>query len=217
MGIVVVAYLKSVGSVIGDFVLSDFASDPYELKKRVQESPFFCPDVALAASMKKLLTAVMQEGDSLGGVVEAIAYGVPPGWGDPTYEKLSAKLAAAMLSIPAAKAFELGEGINASFMKGSLHNDTFTSRSGHITPSTNHAGGLLGGISTGQPILLRTTFKPTSSIKKDQPTVDFSGAPHTLSLPEGSRHDPCLAIRAVPVVEAMFALTLVDAFLCDRF
>jgi chorismate synthase len=166
--------------------------------------------------MKEVLERAVEERDSLGGVVEAIACNVPVGWGDPIYEKLDANLAKAMLSLPASKGFEIGEGFNAARMRGSDHNDLYQTVQDKIHLTSNHAGGLLGGISNGNPIVIRVPFKPASTIGKDQLTVDAEGQPQILQLPEGSRHDPCVAIRAVPVVEAMFALVLVDAMLMNR-
>jgi chorismate synthase len=159
---------------------------------------------------------VMIEGDSLGGVVEFVASGVPAGLGDPVYEKLSANLGKAMLSIPAAKGFELGSGFEAVSMQGSVHNDLYEKSDEKINTCTNHSGGILGGISNGMPIVGRVVFKPPSSIKKSQSTLTTAGERVTLQYPEGSRHDPCVAIRAVPVVEAMAALVLVDAMLMNR-
>lgn len=160
--------------------------------------------------------AAKLEGDSLGGIVEAIATGLPIGLGDPVYEKLEANLAKAMLSLPATKGFEIGSGFAAARMKGSEHNDRFFLDNDNISTETNHAGGTLGGISTGQTLITRVAFKPTSSIKKAQQTVSLTKETATLQLSEGSRHDPCVAIRAVPVVEAMMALVLADAILMNR-
>ena len=138
----------------------------------------------------------------------------PVGLGDPVYEKLEAQLANAMLSIPASKGFEIGEGFHAATMSGSQHNDLFSGEEQVTT--TNHAGGILGGISTGMPLVGRVAFKPTSSIKKPQQTIDYEGNQQTFELPVGSRHDPCVAIRAVPVVTAMCAIVLADALLMNQ-
>ena len=167
----------------------------------------------------KVLQRVKEEGDSLGGVVEFSALQVPVGLGSPVYGKLEAELASAMLSLPAAKGFEIGSGFEAAAMKGSLHNDLFVKEEGEIKTSKNHAGGILGGISNGMPIVGRVAFKPPSSIMKAQESLTLDGEKAKLQLPEGSRHDPCVAIRAVPVVEAMAALVLADAILrmrCDK-
>jgi chorismate synthase len=163
--------------------------------------------------MIALLEKAQAEGDSCGGVVEVVATGVPAGLGDPVYEKLEAKLAHAMLSIPASKGFEIGEGFAAAKMRGSEHNDSFVSLT---ETATNHAGGNLGGISNGMPIVCRVAFKPTSSIKKTQNTVSTAGEKIEFTLPAGSRHDPCIAIRAVPVVRAMMLLTLADFWVKDE-
>ncbi len=161
------------------------------------------------------LKRIQEEGDSVGGVVEFQATGLPTGLGDPVYEKLEANLAKAMLSLPATKGFEIGSGFKAAAMRGSAHNDLFENQ-GSIKTKTNFAGGTLGGISTGMPLVGRVAFKPASSIAKSQETVTLEGKPATFDLPEGSRHDPCVAVRAVPVVEAMVALVLADAVLLNR-
>jgi chorismate synthase len=163
--------------------------------------------------MKKIIEQVKEEGDSIGGIVEFRAENVPVGLGDPIYEKLEANLAKAMLSLPATKGFEIGEGFAAASMRGSEHNDPFQSLD---RPASNHAGGTLAGISTGLAIVGRVAFKPTSSIKRAQQTVTTSGAPYILELDSNARHDPCVAVRAVPVVEAMLALVLADALLMNR-
>ncbi len=167
-------------------------------------------------SFNQRLHQAIEEGDSIGGVVEFRVEGLPAGLGDPVYEKLEATLASAMLSIPASKGFEIGEGFRAAQMRGSEHNDPFVSTEGAIHPSSNHAGGTLGGISTGLPVTGRVVFKPTSSIKKAQATVTAAGAAALIKLSSDARHDPCVAIRAVPVVKAMAALVLVDAVLRSR-
>lgn len=191
------------------------AGNPLDVgREEVYASPLFCPDSAAEALMSDAIDVAKEAGDSLGGVVLFIARGVPVGLGDPVYEKVEANLAKAMLSIPASKGFEIGSGFESVLMLGSQCNDVFLSRDASgIKTATNHAGGVLGGITTGMPIYGRVVFKPTSSIKKVQKTLDVSGESTTFQLPEGSRHDPCVAIRAVPVVEAMLALTLVDALL----
>lgn len=185
-------------------------------KEAVRSSPVHCPDDQAALQMEKALKVAIQEGDSLGGVIESQFLHLPVGLGDPVYEKLEANLAKAMLSIPASKGIEFGEGFRASRMKGSEHNDLFTKENNTTVTKTNHAGGTLGGISTGMPLVFRVAMKPTSSIKKKQETLTTNGANATFTLPEGSRHDPCLALRAVPVVEAMAALVIADALLMER-
>lgn len=206
-----IAYIKEIGGIgFSDIDTSDL---PF-LKKATQASPIFCPDSSKAASIITLLEKEQKEGDSLGGIVECQTFGLPIGLGDPVYEKLEAILAKGILSIPASKGIEFGEGFHSAKMRGSEHNDCFIKDStGKIITKTNHAGGTLGGISTGMPLIFKTVFKPPSSIKKEQKTVTLEGIEETLQLPPNSRHDPCIAIRAVPVVEAMTALSLVDALL----
>lgn len=204
----VVAYIKEIGPI---------TSKEIEIsKKAVLTSPIFCPDKEAAEKMMALLLAVKEEKDSLGGIVELVATGLPAGLGDPVYEKLQANLAKALFSIPAVKGFEIGSGFTAAKMQGSSHNDLFDISNDKIVTKTNHAGGLLGGITTGMPLTLRVAFKPPSSIGKPQETLDLNKEKTLLTLPEGSRHDPCLAIRAVPVVEAMCAIVLADALLMNR-
>jgi chorismate synthase len=207
-GIEVVAYIKEIGGVSSDHVPD---------REAVEACPLFCGDGAASTLMMKQIERAQTEGDSLGGIIECVALNLPVGLGDPVYEKLEANLAKAMLSIPASKGIEFGAGFTAARMRGSEHNDLFTAGpDGTITTQTNHAGGTLGGISTGEPLLFRVAFKPPSSIKKAQETLDLNGAPAKIELPEGSRHDPCVAIRAVPVVSAMAALVLADAHLQNR-
>ncbi|MFQ5728971.1 MAG: chorismate synthase [Waddliaceae bacterium] len=173
-------------------------------------------EVTSCSDKKAALDKAMKEGDSLGGIVQFSIEGLPAGLGDPVYEKLEANLAKAMMSLPATKGFEIGEGFSSAAMKGSEHNDPFIMGEAGITTETNHAGGMLGGISTGNLLIGRVAFKPTSSIMQPQKTVDVEGQETTFQLPKGSRHDPCVAIRAVPVVEAMVALVLADALLMNR-
>ena len=203
-GITVTAYIHSIGGIAINTVNLD----------AIASSPIFCPDPKAGEQMMEAILKAKEEQDSLGGVIECTAIGLPIGLGDPVYEKLEANLAKGMLTIPATKGFEIGEGFNAANLKGSEHNDGFTTDpSGNIVPATNHAGGTLGGISTGLPLTFRVAFKPTSSINKTQKTVDTAGKAQDFKLPAGSRHDPCVTIRAVPIVEAMAALTLADSLL----
>lgn len=176
----------------------------------------FCPDADTSARMQAQLNAATAAGDSLGGAVAFHIAGLPIGLGDPVYAKLEAKLAHAMLSIPATKGFEIGEGFAACELSGSRHNDGFTSTDTGPQPSSNRAGGTLGGISTGQPVTGRVAFKPTSSIQHTQQTVSLDNTPTEFTLPPGARHDPCVAIRAVPVVEAMASLVIIDCLLLNR-
>jgi len=157
--------------------------------------------------MERLIEQAKTDGDSLGGIVECVIKGCPVGVGEPVFGKLQAQLAEAMMSIPAAKGFEYGEGFGAATMKGSEHNDTYLFDQ-TVKPATNHSGGILGGISTGQDIVFRVAFKPISSISKPQQTVDKQGTP--VQLINRGRHDVCCVPRAVPVVEAMAALVIAD-------
>lgn len=217
-GIEVTAYLHQIGQVMVavDNVPGD-VRDMRDVRKAMQGSPVFCPDLEASQKMETLLAQVMAEGDSIGGVVAFLAQGVPIGLGEPIYHKLEAELAYAMLSIPAVKGFEIGSGFSCAQMRGSEHNDLFVpSEEGKITFSGNHSGGILAGISTGQSITGKVACKPTSSIRKPQATCTEEGLPVQFCWPEGARHDPCVAIRAVPVVEAMLAIVLVDALLMNR-
>ncbi len=208
----IAAYLKQVGNV--EASIPDHDHDT--LRSTVYQSPVYCPDATAASAVMTLLEKALVEGDSLGGVVEFRTTSLPIGLGDPVYEKLEAKLASAMMSLPATKGFEIGSGFSAVEMKGSTHNDQFANKQGKIEITSNYAGGTLGGISTGMPIIGRVAFKPTSSIMLSQKTVNTKGKAFTFQLPPGSRHDPCVAIRAVPIVEAMVALVLADAILLNR-
>lgn len=206
-GIKISAYIKQIGSTKTSKVVKT---------ERTYESPIYCPDKEAEEKMMAQLLTIQEEGDSIGGVVECQVTGVPVGLGDPIYNKVDALLAFAMMSLPASKGFEIGSGFEAAKTKGSLHNDLFSSEEGKIELKSNHSGGLLGGISIGEPLFFRVAFKPTSSIKKTQETVDKEGIPATLKFSKTSRHDPCVAIRAVPVVEAMTAVVLADLLLQNR-
>lgn len=206
-GIHLIAYIKQIGNIVAAIEISD------QLHELADGSPIFCPDKNAATAMQALLEKAKEEGDSVGGLVEFIAFAVPVGLGDPVYEKLEAVLAYAMMGLPAAKGFEMGSGFQSVSMFGSEHNDAFKT---DFKTETNWSGGVLGGISTGMPLIGRVAFKPASSILKPQETVTKEGEPAIFQLPVGSRHDPCVAIRAVPVVKAMLALTLVDALLSNR-
>ncbi len=158
--------------------------------------------------IERLIEETKASGDSVGGIVECVIKGCPNGVGEPVFGKLQAQLAQAMMSIPAAKGFEYGEGFASATMKGSEHNDVFLFDEGVVKPASNHSGGILGGISTGQDIIFRVAFKPIASISKPQETVDKQGNP--VRLVNQGRHDVCCVPRAVPVVEAMAALVVAD-------
>ncbi len=171
-----------------------------------------CPDPSTAEQMIAAIQAAQDAGDSVGGVIACVCRGLPAGWGEPVFDKLTATLAHAMMSIPATRGFEIGEGFAATRMRGSQHNDPFTAREGGgIRPASNHCGGIQGGISNGEPIFFRVAFKPVSTISLPQQTVAFDGTPITFEAK--GRHDPSVLPRAVPVVESMAALVLADAFL----
>lgn len=211
-GISLTAYLKTLGSLS-----TDVAPEYSSLKPAVLKSPLFCPDIKVEKQMLQQIEQMKTEGDSLGSVVECLSSPLPAGLGDPLYEKLEANLAKAMLSLPASKGFEIGDGFACAQKRGSEHNDLFIlDKDNEVVTKTNHAGGTLGGISSGMPLLFRVAFKPPSSIRKEQETLTLSKEKAAFKLPEGSRHDPCIGVRAVPVVEAMAALVLADALLMQR-
>ena len=211
LGIQVSAYLKSVGPLS----CPDDTNRVYT-PAAIKASRIHCPIPKLSAKIEHLIQGVRESGDSIGGTVAFQALNVPPGIGDPIYEKLEAQLAKAMMSLPASKGFEIGEGFRSSQQKGSEHNDIFYREGQKIKTRTNHSGGLLGGMSSGMPLIGSVAFKPPSSIFKKQDTLTLSGAPSTLMLPKGSRHDPCTAIRAVPIVQALCEIVLMDAILLNR-
>ncbi len=174
----------------------------------IESNPVRCPDAEAAKRMIKLIERIRSEGDSVGGIIECIALGVPAGWGDPVFDKLDADLSKAMLSIPAVKGFDIGSGFDCITMKGSQHNDPFRMKNGKVVTSTNYSGGIQGGISNGQPIYFRVAFKPVATIMQEQQTVNINFQNTTLKA--RGRHDACVLPRAVPIVEAMTALVLVD-------
>ncbi|MEB3826389.1 chorismate synthase [Phormidium sp. CCY1219] len=187
--------------------------DPNTITLEAVESNMVrCPDAECADRMVELIDRLRREGDSIGGVVECVARQVPKGLGSPVFDKLEADLAKAVMSLPASKGFEIGSGFAGTTLTGSEHNDEFyRDESGEIRTVTNRSGGIQGGISNGENIILRVAFKPTATIRKEQRTVTRSGEPTTLSAK--GRHDPCVLPRAVPMVEAMVALVLCDHLL----
>ena len=188
--------------------------EPLEVLERVKRAPFPVLEERAGEHMRAAILQAREAGDSVGGVVECIAQGVPVGLGNPMFQGLESQLSAALFAIPAVKGVEFGSGFGAARMRGSEHNDPFVAEDGTIRTKTNHAGGILGGISSGMPILFRAAFKPTPSIAQKQHTVRLStGTEEDLQIT--GRHDPCIVPRAVPVVEAVTALVLLDALL-DR-
>ncbi len=181
---------------------------------QVHENPFFCPDPVMAAQWETYLGAVRKSGSSVGAVIELAADGVPPGLGAPIYGKLDADLAAALMSINAVKGVEIGDGFDAACLSGEDNADEMRMHDGQVVFGSNHAGGILGGISTGQPIIARFAVKPTSSILTPRQSVDRQG--NDIDVSTKGRHDPCVGIRAVPVGEAMLACVLADHLLRHR-
>ncbi len=180
-----------------------------EIRENVDKNPLKCADVEAAEAMSKVIEQVRAEGDSIGGIIEGIAVNVPVGLGEPVFDTLDGDLAKALFAIPAVKGVEFGSGFSVAGKRGSENNDPFTIRGGKIETMTNNAGGILGGISSGMPIVVRVVVKPTSSIAKSQQTVNLKDMENTTLLVKG-RHDICIVPRAVAVVEAMMAVTLCD-------
>jgi len=199
----IVAWISSVGTVQAPDVDIDKIT-----RAEVDQHLVRCPHPAAAAQMQATIEAAKAAKDSIGGVVSCVCRGVPAGWGEPVFDKLEAKLAQAMLSIPATKGFEVGSGFSGTRMRGSEHNDPFVMKGGRLGTLTNHSGGIQGGISNGEPIVFRVAFKPPATIGTIQQTADFEG--EDIVLEAKGRHDPCVVPRAVPIVEAMSALVLAD-------
>ena len=200
-GITIHAYTVQIGDIIAKTIDLD----------EVEKNSLRCPDKVAAAQMEALVIALRDEGDSIGGMVETVILGCPTGLGDPVFDKLDAKLAHAIMSIGTTKGIAFGDGFDVVTKKGSENNDAFGTDGTHIHLKTNHAGGLLGGISNGEPILFRVAIKPPSSISKPQDTVTVAKVAKSIEV--HGRHDPCICPRVVPVIEAMTAVTLADAIL----
>jgi chorismate synthase len=207
-GVEIVAYVRQVQAIRADVDADAVTRD------QVDANIVRCPDGPTAERMIELIESVRKDGDSVGGVIECVARGVPAGWGEPVFDKLEADLAKALLSLPACKGFEVGSGFEMIQHRGSQVNDHFRNVDGHVVTTTNHSGGIQGGISNGMPIVVRAAFKPVATVMMEQPTVDSTGAETTLA--GKGRHDPCVLPRAVPMVEAMVALVLVDHALRQR-
>ncbi len=207
-GTEVVGYVQQIGSIKARI-------DPDKVTLRdVEAHETRCPDESAAPRMKALIEKAMKDGDSLGGIVGVTARKVPAGLGEPVFDKLDADLFKALKSIHATKSVEIGYGFEAANLMGSEHNDPFTFRAGKVQPATNKAGGVLGGISTGQNLHLRIAFKPTATIRKPQKTVNLKGK--AAEFRGVGRHDPCVLPRAIATVEAMTSLVLLDHFLLNR-
>lgn len=182
--------------------------------EQVEANEVRCPDTKVATKMIQRIKEARKDGDSLGGIVEVVARNVPAGLGEPVFDKLEADLAKGIMSLPACKGFEIGSGFFGTTMTGSQHNDSFYVEGDRVRTKTNHSGGVQGGISNGEHVVVRAGFKPTATIMKSQETVDERGGETTLT--GRGRHDPCVLPRAVPMVEAMLALVLVDHYLMQR-
>lgn len=208
-GVEVLGWVSSVGHVDTDI-------DPSEVTlEQVEADPTRCPDPDSAAAMTEAIEQARRDGDSLGGVVTCVARSVPVGLGEPVFDKLEADLAKGAMSLPASKGFEIGSGFSATRMTGRSHNDPFVpGPDGKPSTTTNHSGGVQGGISNGQDILIRVAFKPTATIFSEQDTVDRDN--NAVKLAAKGRHDPCVLPRAVPMVEAMVLLVLADHWLRQR-
>ena len=208
-GVNIVGYVKSVGDVVAIVAAPETVT-----LDAIESNIVRCPDESAAEKMVALIEALRRKGDSVGGIAELVATGVPPGWGEPVFDKLKADLGKAMFSLPAVVGVEYGSGFDMAALRGSEANDVFTQKEGRIVTRTNRHGGMLGGISSGMPIVLRCAVKPTSSLPREQETVTRQGKPTTIATK--GRHDPCLLPRFVPMAEAMMALTLADHALRHR-
>jgi chorismate synthase len=205
-GVRILGYVKQVGDVKAE------VPDPTAVTlEQVEATPVRCPDPAAAASMIALIEQVRKDLDSIGGICELVAVCVPPGWGEPVFDKLKADLAKALLSLPAVTAFEYGAGFAVATARGSQNNDAFIAKPQGIGTETNRHGGMLGGISSGEPIVMRVAVKPTSSLPRPQKTVTKHG--ESTEIVTKGRHDPCLLPRFVVMGEAMVAITLADHWL----
>ncbi|HEV2328776.1 MAG TPA: chorismate synthase [Verrucomicrobiae bacterium] len=201
-GVEILSYVKQVQRIVAQV-------NPEKVKfAQIESNIMRCPDKNVAEKMIRLVEKMRRAGDSVGGVVEGVARGVPAGWGEPVFDKLEADLARAMLSLPASKGFEIGSGFAGTLLTGRQHNDPFRARDGKVITTSNFSGGIQGGISNGQAIYFRVAFKPVATVMHAQNTVDVHFENTTLK--GRGRHDPCVLPRAVPMVEAMTALVLVD-------
>ena len=208
LGVTIQAYTSQVGNIAleNDYQKYDFS--------QIEKNIVRCPDNEKAAEMEELINRIKAEGDTIGGVITCVIKGCPIGLGEPVFGKLHAALGGAMLTINAVKGFEYGEGFNGVCQRGSEQNDIFINNNGKVTTTTNHSGGVQGGISNGQDIYFRVAFKPVATLLMEQQTVNKEGIPTTINV--HGRHDPCVLPRAVPVVEAMAAMTILDYYLIGK-
>jgi chorismate synthase len=204
----ILAYVKQIHTIV-----AAVDSDTVTLDE-IESSLARCPEPNASKQMTERINQARRDGDSLGGIIESVSRNVPIGLGEPVFDKLKADLAKAMMSLPATMGIQIGSGFGSVAMTGSQHNDLFYTEEERIRTRTNNSGGIQGGISNGENILLQVAFKPTSTIRKAQDTVDIHG--NAVVLSARGRHDPCVLPRAVPIVEAMIALVLVDHFLRQR-
>ena len=228
---------ETVGRVAGGAIAEKFLSEQYGIeiiawvsavynieapsadftrisRKQVDGSMVRCPHLQTSEKIMDAILEAQKAGDSLGGIITCVCRNVPAGLGEPVFDKAEALLAQAMLSIPAAKGFEIGSGFEGSRMRGSAHNDAFIKKGDRLGTKSNHSGGVQGGISNGEPIILRVAFKPPATIRLPQTTVDFEGRDAVLEA--SGRHDPCVVPRAVPIVESMAALVIADLALRQK-
>src|SRR6267142_2256575 len=201
-GVEILAYVKQVQRIVADVNPETVKAD------QIEASIVRCPDQPTAEKMIRLIEKMRKAGDSVGGIVEGVARRVPPGWGEPVFDRLEADLAKAMLSLPASKGFDIGSGFDGILLTGTQHNDPFRAKGEKVVTTTNRSGGIQGGISNGQTVYFRVAFKPVATVMVEQDTVDVNYQNTTLKA--RGRHDPCVLPRAVPMVEAMTALVLVD-------
>lgn len=207
-GVEVLAYVKQVQRIVAEV-------DPDKVRcDEIEANMVRCPEPRAAEKMIRLIEKMRRAGDTVGGIVEGVARGVPAGWGEPVFDRLEADLGKAMLSLPASKGFEIGSGFGGIALTGTQHNDPFRARAGKVITTTNYSGGIQGGISNGQPIFFRVAFKPVATVMREQDTVDQQL--RNTKITGRGRHDPCVLPRAVPMVEAMTALVLVDHALRQR-
>jgi chorismate synthase len=201
-GVEILAYVKQVQRIVAEV-------NPENVKaEQIETNIVRCPDSATADKMIRLIEKMRKAGDTVGGIVEGVARGVPAGWGEPVFDRLEADLAKGMLSLPASKGFDIGSGFAGILLTGTRHNDPFRAKGGKVYTTSNRSGGIQGGISNGQTIYFRVAFKPVATVMHEQDTVDVEL--HNTTLTGRGRHDPCVLPRAVPMVEAMTALVLVD-------
>ena len=208
LGVNVTAYTSQVGNIELD---RDYKRYDFSL---IETNAVRCPDVEAAERMRELIAEVKREGDTIGGVITCVASGVPAGWGEPVFDKLHAKLGNAMLGINAVKGFEYGMGFAGVANRGSQMNDVFVCDNGNVSTMTNNSGGIQGGVSNGEDIYFRVAFKPVATLLQPIDTIDVEG--NKISVTAEGRHDPCVLPRAVPVVEAMAAMVLLDSYLLSK-